>query len=88
MADEQPAANLALAAVRKITDDEPEHVTAFEASQALTLALHAAGIELPGLEVDACTCGRMTHVQKLQLGTIQARTALRLAEVIAKGATA
>jgi hypothetical protein len=79
--------SLALSTARAHIEGD-ERVSAHDAANALRLALHAAGITLYGLETDACTCGRMAHVQKVELGTVDANVAIRLAEVIAKGALA
>lgn len=80
--------SLALRAVENARPEEhaPEGVDAEDAVKALRLALHAADVTLPDLGADGCTCGRFPAPVLVELGCVRGDVALRLAEVVAKGA--
>ncbi|RLL67052.1 hypothetical protein [Streptomyces sp. Z26] len=62
------------------------------AEQAVVLlrhALEAAGVALPDLGVDGCTCGYVVvHRPMVELGRVAPDVAIRLAGVLARGALA
>lgn len=62
--------------------------SAEDAVRLLQVALDAAGITLPNLKVDGCTCGHITALTTplVELGCVRPDVAARLAGLVANGA--